>query len=130
MSSSLDELESLRELGKISDLITRYFVYTIPWLSLAFSSIAFVSLLLRRYGHQSLLFFLFKWQYAISIVYTLNLLFLDYKFSPLIAAYDLTRYVDATTCAMVNMISKFIYCLPSWLQVVFSIQIVKKNKKL
>lgn len=121
------ELEFIQILSDIDIKTSTYFSYTLPWIGLACSSIAFVTLMVRKYGDQNMLYFLFKWQYALCVVYSLNIVFFDSNYTKFIGNYVFIRNVTDSACKFFNMIAKYIYCLPSWLQVVTLFWIVLKH---
>lgn len=106
------------QLNIANNKIGEIFGYTFPWVGLTFSSLAFISLMIRNRNDQNLLIFLFKIQYALCLIYSFNIVFLDSKFTVYITKYTLILYVSDGSCKFVNMIKNFIYCIPSWLQVV------------
>lgn len=118
MSATPAEREWATQLINANNKLSEIYGYIFPWIGLTFSSFAFVSLIIRNRGDQNLLIFLFKWQYALCIIYSLNMAFLDNRFTVYITKYTFTLYISDGTCKVVNMLKNFIYCVPTWLQVV------------
>lgn len=118
--SFVDELEELKKLGQINSQILNAFSFSVPWMSLACSSFAFLLFAIHKHNHKNVLFFLFKWQYACCFVYSLNLILLDKHFTSTIFSYNPNRGVNDAICKTVNFASKLVYCIPSWMQVMIT----------
>lgn len=107
-------------LSNVNTKMPIIFSYFVPWIGLAISIFATVVLLLRKRteDNQSLLIYIFQWQYAIGIVFWLNMIFLDFNFTKNLFGYNLRSYVPDIACKLVPMICKFLYCSSPWIQVV------------
>lgn len=103
---------------RINNLSHLYFAYTVPWISVGCSTFAIASLYLRKRTEDNLLIFLFKWRYVISLVYALNMIFLDQRFAIRLFGYNLIGWVSEDICRLRYFTFTYIYCLPSWIQVV------------
>ena len=117
MSTDYDLVTSLSTVNTQMPIIFSYFV---PWIGLVISIFATVVLLLRKRteDNQSLLIYIFQWQYAVGIVFWLNMIFLDYNFAKNLFGYNWRTYVPDIACKLVPMICKFLYCSSPWIQVV------------
>lgn len=116
--TSQAEKNFISYLNKISSNLYLYFSYSAPWLGLSLSTVAFLVLLLRKRREKNLIIFLFTWQYAFGIIFSLNMLFNDPQFSLYLFSFGLRQYVSDPVCKISNMFLRFFYCISPWIQVV------------
>lgn len=95
-----------------------YFTYFMPWIGLSCAIFACGALFLRKRTEDSIIIFLFKWQYTICVLYVLNMIFIDTQFSIIILNYLSTYNVADIVCKVQLIGMRFIYCLSPWMQVV------------
>ena len=117
MTSSADAA-FINTLNSVNNQLQLYFSYSAPWLGLAFSTFAFLALVLRKRRDKNLLIYIFVWQYIIAIIYPLNILFNDNQFTPKLFGYTLRQYVSDPVCKLGFMLLRYIYCIAPWMQVV------------
>ena len=119
MSSSQD-YDFAFSLSTVNTQMPIIFSYFVPWIGLAICIFATVVLLLRKRteDNQSLLIYIFQWQYAISVVFWLNMIFFDYNFAKNLFGYNWRSNMPDIICKLVPMICKFLYCSSPWIQVV------------
>lgn len=112
------EKNFINNLNKVNSNLNLYFSYSAPWLGLSWSTVAFLVLLLRKRREKNLIIFLFTWQYAFGIIFSLNILFNDPQFSQNLFGFTLKQYVSDPVCKISNMFLRFFYCTSPWMQVV------------
>ena len=120
MGLSPEDQNIVNYLISVSVKIHLIFTYSVPWFGLAVSIFAIIALMKSRPRNRgkNLLIFIFKWQYAIAIVYWLNMIFNDDLFSLDLFNYSIRRYVSDPICKLTTMAKQFFYCAPPWMQVV------------
>lgn len=116
--TSQEDQNLFKLLSTISSQLKLYFSYCAPWLSICFSIVAIMALVLRKRREKNLVIYLFAWQYAFSILFCLNMAFNDPDFSKMLFGFTLNIYVSDPVCKMSNMFLRFFYCASSWMQVV------------
>lgn len=120
MSSSSD-FAFASFLNSVNIQLRTYFAYCAPWLGLGFSTFALLALVLRKRREKNLLIYIFVWQYAIGIIYSLNIAFNDSQFSQTLFGFTLKQAISDPICKLSNMFLKLVYCLSPWMQVVIFI---------
>ena len=125
MTSSEDQ-DFINYLSSVSIQLQHIFSYSVPWLGLAVSTFALIALMKpRRRGQgKNLLIYIFKWRYAISIVYWLNMIFIDYQFSYILFNYSLKQFFPDPICKLSNVFLRFFYCASPWMEVVIFLLIL------
>jgi hypothetical protein len=115
-----EDQDFTKYLTSINVKLQYIFTYSVPWLGLALSILALIALIKprRRVQGKSLLIYIFKWQYAIAIIYWLNLIFNDDPYSKKLFNYSLRQNLSDPICKLTFMLLKFIYCTSPWMQVV------------
>ena len=116
--TSEQDLAIISTLSSVSNQLKLYFSYSVPWLGLVLSTFALLAFLIRKRRENNLLIYIFVWQYAIGVIYPLNILFNDPSYSLPLFGYTLRQSVADTVCKLSNMFLKFIYCTSPWMQVV------------
>ena len=127
MSSQQDQAFA-NYLISIGSQIYAIFSYSVPWLGLAISTFALVVLMLRKRRDGKLLIYIFKWQYAIAIIYWLNMVFNDNQYSERLFHYNLRVNVFDPICKLSFMFLRFIYCVSPWMQVVIYLKVLILTK--
>jgi hypothetical protein len=94
------------------------FSYSVPWAGIILSIFATIALMKPRSRRKNLLIYIFKWQYLISIIFWLNMLFNDSRFTSRLFNYSLMQSVSDPICKLSNMLLRFFYCASPWMQVV------------
>lgn len=94
------------------------FSYSVPWVGIILSVFATIALMKPRRRRKNLLIYIFKWQYLISIIFWLNMLFNDSQFTLRLFNYSLMQSVSDPICKLSNMLLRFFYCASPWMQVV------------
>ena len=94
------------------------FSYFVPWIGLAIFAFATLILIVRKRTEENLFIYIFQWQYAIGVIFWLNMIFIDYKFTPILFKYNIRINFPDIFCKLITMISTFINCLSPWMQVV------------
>lgn len=102
----------------ISQQMPIYFSYFMPWIGLACSIIALIVLFFFKPTEDTIIIFIFKWQYSIVVLYSLNMIFLDPIFSVPLFGYNPGMNVSDALCAIQYVLMRFIYCLSPWMQAV------------
>lgn len=120
MVLSPQDLALVNSLSSINAKLQLYFSYSAPWLGLAFSIFATLALVLRKRRESNLLIYIFVWNYAIGIIYPLNMVFNDYQFSQKLFGYTFKQAVSDPVCKLSSFFVRFIYCASPWMQVVIS----------
>lgn len=117
---SPEDQDIVKYLISVSVKIQVLFTYSVPWLGLAISIFAIIALTKSRTRNRgkNLLIYIFKWQYAIVVIYWLNMVFIDDLFSLDLFNYSIRRNVSDPICKLTTMAKQFFYCAPSWMQVV------------
>ena len=120
MEISQEDRDYINYLNSFNVELKYIFSYSIPWLGLAVSTFALLALIKRRRldRGKNLLIYIFQWQYAISIIYWLNMIFNDPQYSTLLFKYSLSQGVSDPICKLSFMLLRFIYCASPWIQVV------------
>ena len=118
MALSAGDLALINTLSSVNTKLQLYFSYSAPWLGLALSIFATLALVLRKRRESNLLIYIFVWNYAIGIIYPLNMVFNDYQFSQKLLGYTLKQAVSDPVCKLTNLFFRFIYCASPWMQVV------------
>jgi hypothetical protein len=115
-----EDQDFTKYLTSINVKLQYIFTYSVPWLGLALSILALIALIKprRRVQGKNLLIYIFKWQYAIAIIYWLNLIFNDDQYSKKLFNYSLRQNVSDPICKLTFMLVNFIYCTSPWMQVV------------
>ena len=116
--TSTDDIQYASMLIDIQLKMPIYFSYTVPWIGLVSSSFALIVLFLSKRSENSLIIYIFKWQYAIGVIYALNLVFLDNTYSQKLFNYSLNINVPVFLCQIEFVVINTIYCLSPWMQVV------------
>lgn len=117
---SAGDLALISTLSSVNTKLQLYFSYSAPWLGLAFSIFATLALVLRKRRESNLLIYIFVWNYAIGIIYPLNMVFNDYQFSQKLLGYTFKQAVSDPVCKLSSLFLRFIYCASPWMQVVIS----------
>lgn len=117
MSSSQD-YEFALYLSYVNFQIPIIFSYFVPWIGLAVFAFATVILIVRKRTEENLLIYIFQWQYAIGVIFWLNMIFIDHKFTTFLFKYNFHINFADIICKLITMISTFINCLSPWMQVV------------
>jgi hypothetical protein len=107
-------------LTTVNNQLKLYFSYCAPWLGIALAIISLGVLLIRKRREKNLIIYLFAWQYAVGILFCLNILFLDPQFSLKLFGFTFKQYVSDPVCKLSNMFLRFFYCLSPWMQVVIN----------
>lgn len=94
------------------------FSYSVPWFGIVLSTFAMIVLMKPRGRRKNLLIYIFKWQYLISIIFWLNMVFIDPQFTLRLFNYSLMQSVSDPICKLINMLLRFFYCASPWMQVV------------
>lgn len=94
------------------------FSYSVPWVGIILSVFATIALMKPRRRRKNLVIYIFKWQYLISIIFWLNMLFNDSQFTLRLFNYSLMQSVSDPICKLSNMLLRFFYCASPWMQVV------------
>lgn len=118
MSSTEEVLYALR-LSQVSSKISLYYSYSIPWMSIFCDLFALGVLFFRKRREENLLILIFKWEYIISLIYALNMVFNDNVFSYSLFKYVSTQNVADPVCKLHLVLMKYIYCMAPWMQVVY-----------
>ena len=115
---SAQDLAFINNLISINSRVQLYFSYSGPWLGLAFSTFALLALVLPERREKNLIIYIFGWQYAIGVIYALNMLFNDPAFSQKLFGYTFKQSVSDPVCKLSNMLLRLFYCASPWMQVV------------
>ena len=120
MEISQEDRDYINYLNSLNNEFKYIFTYSIPWLGLGVSTFALLALIKRSRldRRKNLLIYIFQWQYAISIIYWLNIIFNDYQYSRFLFNYSLIQGVPDLICKLSFMLLRFIYCASPWIQVV------------
>lgn len=120
MEISQEDIAYINYLNSINNELKYIFSYSIPWLGIAVSTFALLALIKRTRLNRgkNLLIYIFQWQYAISIIYWINIIFNDPQYSRLLFKYTLNQSVPDLICKLSYMLLRFIYCASPWIQVV------------
>lgn len=102
----------------ISQQMPIYFSYFMPWIGLACGIIALIVLFFFKPTEDTIIIFIFKWQYSIVVLYSLNMIFIDSIFSVPLFGYNPGMNVSDALCAIQYVLMRFIYCLSPWMQAV------------
>lgn len=116
--SSAENQAYISYLNSVNDQLQTIFIYSVPWIGLVISIFSTVGLILRKRRSRNLLIYIFKWRYAICIIYWLNILFNDSTFTKKLFKYTLTQDVSDPVCKVNFMFMRFFYCASPWMQVV------------
>lgn len=113
-------MEFVIQLQNITFQAKEYFSYSILWFGLVSEIVALSALFLRKRtpAEHTKILYLFKWQYLIGTIYVLNMILNDPDFSSPLFRISSSRNIPHYACRILNFLQKFIYCLPSWMQVV------------
>ena len=122
MTSAQDK-DFANALISVSSQLMLYFSYSAPWIGLALSTFTLLAFLLRKRRENKLLIYIFVWQYAIGVIYPLNILFNDPSYSQKLFGYTFTQSVADPVCKISNMFLRFFYCASPWMQVVLKLQL-------
>ena len=119
MTSSEDQ-DFRKLISSVRAQLQYIFSYSIPWLGLGVSIFALIALMKpRRRGRgKNLLIYIFKWRYAIAIVYWLNMIFIDYQFSYILFNYSIRLNVSDPICKLRYVFMRFFYFVSPWMEVV------------
>lgn len=107
-------------LSTLNNNLPTYFSYFAPWIGISSGAFALAALFLRKKTQEdSLIRFLFKWQYSIVLIYALNMIFLDTQFTRL---FNYNSFINVTDsfCKIQFVFLRFTYCSAPWMQVVFN----------
>lgn len=118
--TSQQEQNLVNLLTSVNNQLKLYFSYCAPWVGLFLSAVALIVLVLRKRREKNLVIYLFTWQYAIGIIFSLNMVFLDPQFSQKLFGFTLKQYVSDPVCKLSNMFLRFFYCASPWMQVVIN----------
>lgn len=116
--TSQQEKDLITLLTKVNSQLKLYFSYSAPWIGLALSIISLLVFVVRIRREKNLVIYLFAWQYAIGILFSLNMVLNDPQFVTNLFGFTLSRYVSDPVCKMSNMFLRFFYCASPWFQVV------------
>ena len=95
------------------------FSYSAPWIGLSTTIFSLAALFLRkRRSEDSLILFLFKCQYIVVFLYTLNVICNDSRFTIPLFNYNPAVHVPDIFCRIQIVLNRFIYCAAPWMQVV------------
>ena len=121
--TSPEDKDYIYYLNSVNVELLYIFSYSVPWFGLAISTFALIALMKRRRRSQrkNLLIYIFKWQYAIAIIYWINMIFNDPQFFQKLFNYNLRINVPDPICKLSFMFLRFIYCASPWIQVVNAI---------
>lgn len=123
MASQQDFLYA-EKLTNIKNIIIKYYSYSlllpIFWNCFAFIAFFFSketgSYFQRR--EKQLIILIFKYQYGIALLFTLNMVLIDGLFSYNLFGYVLTMNVSDTVCKLRLVLNKYLYCIAPCYQVV------------
>lgn len=104
-------------LSNINTQIPLIFSYFVPWVGFAIFTFTSLVLIIRKRTEENLFIYLFQWQYAIGVLFWLNMILSDPRFTLRIFGYSY-RAASEPVCKLIPMVSKFIYCASPWMQVV------------
>jgi hypothetical protein len=118
--TSENDKDYISYLNSVNLELQYIFLYTVPWFGLVCSTFSTIALAKRRRRgrEKNLLIYIFQWRYAISIIYWLNMVFIDDQYSTLLFNYNLRYSVPDPICKLRFMFLRFIYCASPWIQVV------------
>jgi hypothetical protein len=129
MSSSQDIAYS-KYLNNINLDLQRYFLYSAPLLGLVLSTFGLLALVLQKRRESNLLIYIFAWQYAIGIIYPINMVLDDSQYTTKVFGYTLKQYVSDPICKLNATFVRFLYCISPWMQVVIFIYVKSYNLNL
>lgn len=117
--TSTQDLLYAKWLSQVSSKISLYYSYSIPWMTIICNLFALGVLFFRKRTEENLLILIFKWQYFIGLIYSLNMVFNDNVFSYSLFNYVSTQNVADIVCKLHLIWMKYIYCMAPWMQVVY-----------
>jgi len=117
---SPEDKDIVTYLISVNTKIQVLYAYSVPWLGLAVSIFAIIALTKSqpRNREKKILIYIFKWQYAIAIIYWLNIIFNDEQNSNYLFNYNVVQIASDPICKLTSMLRKFLYCASPWMQVV------------
>lgn len=119
--TSLEDAIYINYLASIRNKSNLYFSYSLPWMSIGWSTFALFSLYIRRRVEKNLLLFLFKCRYWLCLAYALNMVLQDPNFTSVLFGYNTNFNIIDAFCKMRTSLQMFIYCIPPWMHVVINL---------
>lgn len=113
-------------LMRVNQLLPEYFSYSLPWTCLLTSLFALLALFgskkptrsPRRDNSLQLLVYLYKWQYVVILIYSINMITNDSQFTLKLFGYTSKKISLNAICKICLVFERLIYCLAPWFQVV------------
>lgn len=115
--------EDLLLIETIND-IKFYYSLSVPLITISCSLVIFLVLFLQTRKEENAAVLNFKWQYGIGIIFSLNMILNDEFVSDTLFGFDFTQNVPDYVCKIHIVLKKYIYCMPLWIQVVYSYMLI------